>query len=1073
MVQADPVPGTLKDRLEGFLRDSHPSREDSRALDNLSSLEIHEVTFSPLREVRDTSLANFLVPLDLSARKRTQAWRYAPHMRLVIPLLSDPGAVDVQLEFSVPRWVTYAEWTQHGPRERKSPTRESIPPTFFDIESAEGPGPKRANLRGSNGGSLRPRGFSLGHYRWEARVNASVPTDVTIEIPEFHELLKEEREPQSAAQGATTTRRPGTAVLNVRSPARRIRVSTRTSSSASTSTPTLEVEIANVTPVSDAEATSPSRWGEKTIVFPVVRLLFQNPIRFPSQDDVRRLAEAESGDARRTFLVDIQEKAPRGVNCIVTIPERPEVAIIAAMTAIHDNVLVRPKRGPPINELADAKSVSSRLECFSAEEIERLASGGQLALLAGVMETIRRAFPEVTHLHRFQWLAIQRHARLLLTERIAGSCHLVKAPTGTGKTLVFMANALLYYLWTGQRTALAFPTRILNEDMYRRLTILIFHARQVFPTQDVTGGILIGTRDPLYNAIARPEPGQRMVQFEVCPKCQTRQSVVAQRVGGRVVGICQNTNCKHSIDYMFGSGESADFLPAILIATPDKLFYEATARSGAEYPGMRLFGGRVRPCKECGAFSPVWWNYAVQCIKCNSENLGEETRRPILFWTFDEVHSLHGLTGIYLSIFLALLQLYERRATSASDPPGRPRKRFAFQVGTATIANEAELLTELTRLDDPERQLIISPTAGEFHENFALDPDSTRYRNLVTMPIATSAPRLAARAMVHVRDAILRSSSFQKRLENDLGYRGAARPYRVNLTYVQRKDVGRLLVREYREQTSKLSGSGDYVPFVSGDTPNEKLVDYFTRASKGTLQNFVANVVISLGLDIENLNQLVMVSLPESITEYIQTIGRTGRRDKAPGHIHVIVRPDLPRDLEFFESYHYILSDLRGYFDSRPMRHANQYAARQIFANVLRIVLFAHSERDDNYMMTAPKAIQKLEANPPLKVQVLKDLTEVLYGIEGRNYQDYLNLAFEELSQVVVSWSALGGPGNYIGGILSADQLLLLSLRDTEDRDIPVRALDALAGQLQQTHHERTIVDDESSEDPDDGGAPS
>ena len=744
------------------------------------------------------------------------------------------------------------------------------------------------------------------------------PAEFSIEVPEFYEVLREE-EPLQAGPGGTPKRRIGAVALIHRSPARTVRVTTRIVPQTEQVPAVLEIDLANVTPISEREAMSAAYWGEKTIVFPVLRIAFEHAPGYPSQDDVRRLTTEEAGDARRTFLTEVQERAPRGVNCVVTIPDSSDRTLLAGMTAIHDNVLVRPIPGPPISELADQIGVVAHLDCFSNAEIATLASGGHLATLTGVIETVRRAFPDISHLHRFQWLAIQRQARLLLTGTVSGSCHLVKAPTGTGKTPVFMANSLLYFLWTGQRTVLAFPTRILNEDMYRRLTVLVYHARLVFPQGRVTGGILIGTRDPLYAAVARPEPGQRMVQFEKCPKCQTRESVFAQRIGARTIGICKNPQCEHAIDYMYGSGESSDYLPAILIATPDKLFYEATARSGAEHPGMRLFGAPVKPCGDCGALSPVWWNYASRCIKCNSENLGAETRRPIQFWTFDEVHSLHGLTGIYLSVFLALLQLYQRRSIQPTDPPARQPRPFAFQVGSCNDSQRGRTFdgTDPTRRSRPAT----SPRLRLIWSSPRISPQMpgrTRYRSLVTMPIGTSSSRLAGRTMLHLRDTILRDSTFQSNLEAQLGYHGAGRPYRINLTYVQRKDVGRLLVREYRDQTARLSGIGDAIPFVSGDTSNEKLVEYFARASSGTLQTFVANVVISLGLDIENLNQLVMVSLPESITEYVQTIGRTGRRENAPGHVHVIVRPDLPRDIEFFGNFQYILSDLRGTSNHGP-----------------------------------------------------------------------------------------------------------------------------------------------------------
>ncbi|MGA8537361.1 MAG: DEAD/DEAH box helicase [Thermoplasmata archaeon] len=541
MVAASSLSGTLDDRIRRFLADSHPNRPDSLALDQISAPQIHQVTFSPLREVRDSFLANYLVPHDVSIRKRNQAWRYAPYIRVIVPLFSNPGAVQVRIDFSVPRWVSYAEQTQHGLRERRSVKRPSIPRDFFDVESTEGPGLKRANLRSEIGSAVRPIGLSLGHYTWEGKLDLGTSNDFTIEIPEFREVLREESR-QNAEVESNAARPTGAAVLLHRSPPRTVRVTARLSSESNGNPPTLEIDVTNVTHVSEKEAAAATYWGEKTIVFPEVRIAFDRDITFPTQDDSQRLVAEEAGEARRAFLTEIQQNAPRGVNCVVTIPPGSSKLLIAAMTAVHDSVLIRPVPGPPISELGDEEGLASHLDCLSEEELMKLKASGRIATLAGVIESIHRSFPEITHLHWFQWLAIQRQVQLLLNAKVAGSCHLVKAPTGTGKTLVFMANSLLYYLWTGNRAVLAFPTRILNEDMYRRLTILLHNSRQVFPKSNITGGILIGTRDPLYAAVARPNVGQRMVQFEVCPNCHRSKSVFAQNFGKRIIGVCQNSD---------------------------------------------------------------------------------------------------------------------------------------------------------------------------------------------------------------------------------------------------------------------------------------------------------------------------------------------------------------------------------------------------------------------------------------------------------------------------------------------------------------------------------------------------
>ena len=148
-----------------------------------------------------------------------------------------------------------------------------------------------------------------------------------------------------------------------------------------------------------------------------------------------------------------------------------------------------------------------------------------------------------------------------------------------------------------------------------------------------------------------------------------------------------------------------------------------------------------------------------------------------------------------------------------------------------------------------------------------------------------------------------------------------------------------------------------------------------------------------------------------------------------------------------------MLSDLRGYYDSKPMQRANYYAARRIFPNILRLVLTAHSSHEPNWMLTANQASRKLAQQPALRLRVLRDIADAFVGRDSQQYRAYLVLANEELTAILATWNRLVGSGNYIGSILNADQLLLFTLRPSEERDVPIRPVDSLAGQMEQAHH--------------------
>jgi hypothetical protein len=1034
---------TLGQRINTWLDASASERQGRPAVDTLTQRHVHDVTFRPFEEPKSVGSANFLVPRIVSDDRRDFAWRHPPIMRIQLPM-DAPPKIAVRVEFGVIRWISLELMGKKGPVQRQSMPK--IPPRAFLTATAEAADGQRSWPPTSVAADhVRLRSLGVDQFGASLDVDLSKDFHVDFAVPDDRRIIRSYNEGTGTVTEGTEAK-PGEFQLVETRSAVRVRLSaTKRNEGGRTY---VEISLENLSPLDPEEVRFNAVWRPLCIVFPTLEIRSPTTLTFPVPDEVRRIKEPETPQARAAYLEDVRTRAPRGLNAIATLHAKDPKVILGAMTAIHDTVLIEPRGGPNLAELRQASTLEKHLSEFTSAERGQLIKSGRHEILAGVMAAVAKANPTIMTLHSFQWLAIQRRARLLLKGSSTGVCQLVKAPTGSGKTLVFLANALLHFLWTGDRVAIAFPTRVLNEDMYRRLTLFLHAAREVFPKAGVTGGILIGSRDPLYRAVHKPEPGARMVQFNECPACSKRATIIGYEVSGRVAGKC--SACAHLIDYMFGSGEALDYLPAILIATPDKLFYEATARKGSEAVPMRLFGGKARRCS-CGAFSPDWWEFKTRCIRCSKPLQAELERRPIRFWIFDEVHSLHGLSGIYLSMFLAALQLYWKRATTPHVSPATSESLFAFEMGTATIANERELLLELTRVSGTD-SLVFSPGDAEFLQHFTPRNDVIRYRTLITVPIACSATEAASRTL-ETADAILLDGALQDQLAHSLNLPTGNRPYEMNLTYVQRKHLGEALARDFNTRMAMSSISRPTLPFISGDTEQRRLMEFFHQAKQGDLKNFIANMVISLGLDISLLNHMIVVSYPDSTTEFVQVIGRTGRRTGVPGFAHLLLRPDLPRDSEIYERFRYMLCDLRGYFEAQPMQRANQYAAKRMFANLLHLVLVAHSENPETYVLTANKAAQRLTRST-LFVSVLQDLAFCMAGPTHPHYEEYLRLAHGQLEPTLQEWGRLTGPANYVGDLLQDDERLLLSLRDSAGREVMFRFLDPLHAQLQQQHHE-------------------
>ncbi|HEX2080454.1 MAG TPA: helicase-related protein [Longimicrobium sp.] len=668
------------------------------------------------------------------------------------------------------------------------------------------------------------------------------------------------------------------------------------------------------------------------------------------EDDRRRAS------ARRLYEV-------RQSGCIATRALDDPRTVVLTTFGVFDTPRELPEPGPAFETLT-ATPEALLAACDAPSDAVRALVAERWPVLRSVLAAAAAAF-RLERLHRFQWDAIQANLEYVATGAYR-PVTVVRAPTGAGKTVVFLVNAAVS-AWCGPErgsAVLMFPTRLLNEDMFRRLTAFVHAMREHEPTGNATGGLLMGTSDPLYRMLLAREPGEEMHHFGACPTCDAAP-MIAVREQSRMVPECGR--CGHRVGYMYTTYDVPAFLPDIIIATPDKLFYEATATSFEQYR-IGLFGAPVRRCVTCGRACPSAYlalkPEAERCAAfhkpagCPGTARGPTEVRAIRYMGFDEVHSLYGVTATYLSMFLADLEVTQAALS------GR-RVGIRYETATATISNERELIEALTRRRAAEGEIVLIPPQGEEASYFRIQDGTVRHRVLATLPTKMSSKqafiRATLNAYLHLHaggggSAAPRDIDAAGRDQGELRGRGVAAggeleerlaaltetpgDWRFLLGYLFKKQEGADMRRALRDMYRNAFGPDLRVEFLSGEAPKDQISQIVARALAGEIDILLANLVISLGVDIHGLNHMIMLGLTQGFTEFVQTAGRTGR-GRSSGHVQIVLQPFNPRDRYLYRHFHAVLSDVAGYYDVLPVKSTNLHCAGEMFGNVAKSVLVA------------------------------------------------------------------------------------------------------------------------------------
>lgn len=503
-------------------------------------------------------------------------------------------------------------------------------------------------------------------------------------------------------------------------------------------------------------------------------------------------------------------------------------------------------------------------------------------------------------------LYAREHPEIEWAKEVHDTVDVLWFPTGGGKTEAFLAlviTALFYDRLRGKSAGvtawLRYPLRMLSVQQLQRIIDIAVQAEQVRcqePDLSSFGdpfsvGYYVGEQnapneltfagrgsdliDRLYKESSQDEGG--LIRYRVlsyCPLCGSDSiRVEVDREAIHINHIC--TNCKFSPRLFISDSEIYRYLPSILVGTVDRL-----ARAGQTDRFSMLFSGPTGKCPKHGYAS---FGSCIESKRCEEklEPVGEVKDPCPALLIQDEIHLLRESLGTYDSHYEGLIDVLSRRFGT-----GMPPKRMA---ATATIEGVEQHTYHLYVRDGrcfPVKGIGLNDSAY-----VETDPEGRPSRLYVgVLPSGRDADDVSR--TVAERVCQMATQRYNDKID-DLNYD-------FLLVYVNEKNTASDIRADWRDDF--------IVQVLTGDKSLDEVRQVISRVeSDGTkphperLQAVIATSVVSHGVDLERLNQMVIVGMPRSIAEYIQASSRAGRAHV--GVIFTVFRWQNRRNVSMYEHF--------------------------------------------------------------------------------------------------------------------------------------------------------------------------
>jgi hypothetical protein len=477
-----------------------------------------------------------------------------------------------------------------------------------------------------------------------------------------------------------------------------------------------------------------------------------------------------------------------------------------------------------------------------------------------------------------------------------GAAILLTVGTAAGKTEAFLMP-LLNSISTdeplaGIKGVFVYPTKALGADQAQRFFkyLATYNQGREYP---ITIGMLDGdTPKDIERLELLERAGELRTPFSECPyhDCNGRilfsRNLDGERINTPICSVCSTPFSWIRVHRK----DIREHWPNLFLTNPDMLHRQLSSEMA--WMTQSMFGRPVHVCQICSKYTPSTHNTIAGRKTCScGQSLQEAVSLCPSVFVFDEAHLFKGLFGSQASLLIARIR---KIAQSYGHRP--------VMIGaSATIADPDNFGMQLFGGN-------VRVIEGEEEDLPKEEP--TRY-HLFLMPIEVT----VLNAVGH----ILTGCFLADREHNETN--------RILIFSDSKRTVYQLeasLPEFYATYAKTIIPETPPTRSHTGDLRPEERRTVELAFDRNELRVLLATQTLEVGVDFQNLQLELQMGATYSYNDYIQRVGRAGRRG-VPALVTCVLRPQVPLDNYYFEHCRELVRFSQHTLDAVPLRSDNPF----------------------------------------------------------------------------------------------------------------------------------------------------
>jgi superfamily II DNA or RNA helicase/DNA-directed RNA polymerase subunit M/transcription elongation factor TFIIS len=522
-----------------------------------------------------------------------------------------------------------------------------------------------------------------------------------------------------------------------------------------------------------------------------------------------------------------------------------------------------------------------------------------------IHKDVADSYSHINSFYKYQEEGIVKIAKELNEKK--GIVNIISVRTAGGKTETF-AVPLINYCYEnidkiGTKSLIFYPTKALANDQAARIFKSLYGINKKLKSLGKRP-IMMGLYHGDIKKTSREEK-ELWVPFK-CPNCNSQITFKTNGIQNEV--IC--SSCGEDLSYLILTRyEIHKKTPDIVVTNQDTLHY--TLMNFPE--NHSIFGRDIKYCEECGES----FINKRSCSACHKPLTKIEPQCSPEILVLDEIHMLGGAFGINTSMFLKrLINLIKSYSKNGEYKP-------TFIGATATIKHPEEFASQLFDSKNISKIPLDEKTA---YKTEVSKEEKVQREHLFILPRSYDSSDTLSYGVHYIL------KYFAQNFEDKPAILGFCESIKDN----------RNLIKLTNSRKPDIEGKSFLIGGHTSQFERDLRADIEKKFTRKEIDILYATSTLEVGVDFDDINVLLLHGVPYSFNDYLQRVGRSGRKKDAA--VITTLRKWSSLDYFYLEKCKAMLSNPRKFIVDPPFNENNEV----ILKNHIRALFFDYlSSRPD------------------------------------------------------------------------------------------------------------------------------